>query len=384
MSKTDNDLSEFDDEELANLIFGLNLDNKEKKDGNVCECGSTDLLLDEGNNHKICNDCGMVVEAILDYNPEFCGDNTTSSRYGCPSSYFYPKSAMTTNIKAKGYCKISYLQRQGQMPYKEKSLMEVLTNIQKKCDKYGITQPIIDNAKIYYKKITDSKHTKGERKGKDRIWRCANRRSMIAACLFHACKIQGEPRDKKEIADIYDLEIKDIGKGYKKFLEILPGECNNIITSQPSDFIERHCTKLDLPSKYIKLAKDTCNNLLKLGLVSCHEPPSVAAGVILLLTNLYNLPLTKLQIEKIFGKSSVTISKTLKKIQPYHQIITNNKITDMIIERKTKNNSTNVSENNFVVVDNTLTESDTTTSETKEIIKKKKRGRKPKNKVIDI
>ena len=38
--------------------------------------------------------------------------------------------------------------------------------------------------------------------------RCINRKSMIAACLFYACKFQNEPRSPKEIADIYSLEIK--------------------------------------------------------------------------------------------------------------------------------------------------------------------------------
>ena len=44
---------------------------------------------------------------------------------------------------------------------------------------------------------------------------------MIAACVFYACKMQGEPRSPKEIADIYDLEIKHVNRGCRKFLDYI-------------------------------------------------------------------------------------------------------------------------------------------------------------------
>ena len=98
---------------------------------------------------------------------------------------FSPKSSLGTKIKSRGYNRISALQRQGQMPYREKSLLGVLGRIQSRCKKKGITQNIIDSAKILYKKVTDIKHTKGKRKGKPMIMRCINRRAMIAdMCIF--------------------------------------------------------------------------------------------------------------------------------------------------------------------------------------------------------
>ena len=57
--------------------------------------------------------------------------------------------------------------------------------------------------------------------------RCINLRSMIAACVLYACKLQGEPRSPKEIADIYDLEIKNVNKGCRRFLEFIDLESLN-------------------------------------------------------------------------------------------------------------------------------------------------------------
>lgn len=330
------DMSEGD---IDKLLLGIDFNNikKEKKNKKSCiNCKSTNLFHDKSQGVVICEDCDVVNHEILNDSPEFTSFNNEGSRYGCPTNYYFPKSALGTKIKSRGWSKIGNLQMQGQMPYKEKSLMEVLKKIQEKCKKYNITSPIIDNAKNLYKKINDSKHSKGKRKGKNRIMRCINRRSMIAACVFYACKIQKEPRSPKEIADIYDLEIKHVNRGCRKFLDYI--DIDTLMckfkSSQSSDFIHRFADKLDIEDTYIKKARDISENIHKLDLASTHEPPSVAAGCLLLVANMYHLELTKKQISSVFGISDVTISKTYRRIQPYHKIITNNKITNMVLQKR--------------------------------------------------
>jgi transcription initiation factor TFIIIB Brf1 subunit/transcription initiation factor TFIIB len=331
------DLSE---DEIDNLLYGLDLNktsNIEISSDNICiSCKSNKLVIDNAKGYLVCQDCAVINEEFLDKNHEFNGDINGTSRYGCPSNYFFPKSALGTKISSKSFNRLSAIQRQGQMPYKEKSLMEVLERIQSKCKKYNITQTIIDTSKILYKKVSECKHTKGKRKGKNMIMRCINRRSMIAACVYHACKLQKEPRSPKEIADIYDLEIRHVNKGCRKFLDYI--DISSIFceikSSQSSDFIERFAKKLNIDKKYIELAKNISININKLGLASTHEPPSVAAGCILLVDTKCNLGISKKNISDIFGISDVTISKTYRKIFPYHKIIMNNEVTDLIMEKK--------------------------------------------------
>ena len=298
---------------------------------------------------------------MFDEVPEFNNDLEGASRYGCPSNYFYPKSALGTKIRARGFNKLSNLQKQGQMPYREKSLLETLTKIQKKCKQYNISQTVIDSAKILYKKVSDCKHTKGKRVGKNRIMRCINLRSMIAACLFHACKLQGEPRSPKEIADIYDLEIKNVNKGCRKFLELIDIESLNteFNSSRSFDFIDRFASKLNLSSEYIKIAKDISTNIHKLDIASTHEPPSVAAGCILMVAVVYRLDITKKQISDVFKISDVTISKTYRRIYPFHNIVMNNNITNLVTEKRNQlpKKKLDVTKDNLVVPkDNQLLE----------------------------
>ena len=107
-----------------------------------------------------------------------------------------------------------------------------------------------------------------------------------------------------------------------------------------------------MKKKYIDIAKDVCNNIHKLDIASTHEPPSVAAGCILLITNTYNINITKKQISKIFDISDVTISKSYRKIHPYYKIILNNKVTDLVLQKKNliiNPDKNEISESNLVL-----------------------------------
>jgi transcription initiation factor TFIIB len=375
----DDQFLDMNDEDIDNLLFGININENKEKNENICvSCGSENLATDDNQGHNVCMDCGVINGTYLNKNPTFNkdGESNGNSSYGCPTNFFFPKSALGTKIKCKGYNRMSALQRQGQMPYKEKSLMEELTKIQEKCKQYNITQSIIDTSKILYKKVNDSKHTKGTRKGKNRIMRCINRRSMIAACVFYACKLQNEPRSPKEIADIYSLEIKHVNKGYRKFMDFINLEelQHTFTSSKSTDFIKRFADKLDMDEKYIKFATEISNNINKLDLASTHEPPSVAAGCLLLVVNMYSLSINKKQISEVFGISDVTISKTYRRIWPFHKIITNNEITDMILERKQNipKQKVNINKDNLVVVksSNNIDDTDYLSTEDSEIIEK--------------
>ena len=80
---------------------------------------------------------------------------------------------MGTKIGGGKHSRMSLLQNKWyRMVYKERSLLTVLTDIEQKCEQYNITKPIIDNSKILFKKINDSKHKYGKNKGKHINSRC--------------------------------------------------------------------------------------------------------------------------------------------------------------------------------------------------------------------
>jgi transcription initiation factor TFIIB len=233
------------DDDIDSLLFGLNVNTNSDTNQNTCiNCKSNKMVKDESNGYNVCDNCGVINENYLDNSGVYESENGNAS-YGSITNYYFPKSALGTKIKLKGYNKMGILQNQSQIPYKEKSLMDEMRNIQNRCKQHDIKQNIIDCAKSLYKKVSDSKHTSGSRKGKNRIMRCINRKSMIAACLFYACKLQGEPRTSKEIASIYSLETKHVNKGYRKFMDFVDVNelSNKMMSSQSSDYIKRYSKK---------------------------------------------------------------------------------------------------------------------------------------------
>ena len=191
------------------------------------------------------------------------------------------------------------------MPYKERSLYNVFMKIQQTALDHGITQVIIEEAKILYKKISEAKISRG-----------SNRQGIIAACIYKACKLKGVPRSHKEIATIFSLEIKHMTKGCKKFDEIMNSiKVNDSIRIEGSrsiDYIQRFCSKLDISTKITEVCKYVCLKAEEHYFVSENTPPSIAAGSIYLICNLYNINISKFEISNICKISEVTISKCYK------------------------------------------------------------------------
>lgn len=122
-------------------------------------------------------------------------------------------------------------------------------------------------------------------------------------------------------------------------------------SSKSSDFIERFASKLNLEEQYIKIAKDISTNIHKLDIASTHEPPSVAAGCILLVSTMYHLDITKKQISDVFKISDVTISKTYRRIHPFHNIVMNNTITELVLQKRSTipKKKVEITEDNLVI-----------------------------------
>lgn len=302
---------------------------KEENKNKCANCKSINLVKNNGT--IICSDCGIINEEVLDRGIEFANNENANTRVGCASNHFLPLSSMGTKIGGNKYTRMSLLQnRWYRMIYRERSLLNVLNDIERKCKEYGITKPIIDNSKILFKKINDSKHKYGKNKGKQIIIRGINRNSLIAACIYHGAEMHGIPRSQKEIAEICNLDVTNVTKGCRKFREIL--EDDDILQLlEPSDsikYIERYSKKLDLEEKYIELCKTLSNNIKKLDIASDHQPPSIAAGSIILVSEVNDLNISIKDISSQFFISEVTIKKTFKKINEFKNILFDNDLVE--------------------------------------------------------
>lgn len=337
-------LDNLDDDDLLNLLNDYDADSSDSDTDNVgnnycTECGSTDTIVEDMSlGIFVCNNCGVVVGSLMDKTPEWKqfdedgGSSNTSSRCSGPSNHFLPQSSLGTQIGGWGRSKVRTLHGWYAMPYRERSLNNVLKEIQFTCRKNNILKYIEDDAKILYKNISECKHKKGKNKGKFIIIRGSNRRSLIFACIWFACRRKGCTRSLKEIADMGDLRMTELTKGCKLFLKLIKeiGMEYDLSASTAEHFIKRYCQILHIQKDYIDQTLQIANNIKKLNIASVHTPLSVATGSILLIATIHKLPITKKIIAKQFSVSEVTVAKAFKKLEPYRDILLNDQVVDDI------------------------------------------------------
>ena len=292
-------------------------------DQDLCSSCQSDKII-SNNGELICKKCGTIQDEILAYDAEwrYYGPEDTKSsdptRCGMPTNELLPQSSQGSTISFKWgetweMRKIRNYHGWHAMPYKERSLYNVFETIQSKALLQGITPCIIEEAKVLYKIISEVKISRGQ-----------NRNGIIASCIYKACKQKNVPRSHKEIANIFDISVKHMTRGCKRFDEIMnqikqENKSSDIAGSKSTDYIQRFCSKLNLGENILSICKHTCSKAEEFSLVSENTPPSIAAGTIFLVCSLLSLSISKTQISEICKISEVTISKCYKKLLNYHK-----------------------------------------------------------------
>lgn len=318
------------------------------------DCGDRNIIDDQMRGRCICGNCGMELFEYFDSSIEMSNwdDKNDSDRCAQQTNHFLPHSSLGTSIGG-GNSKLKRLHIWSQMPYEERSLYDVLQEIETKCRRENIPKAVIDNARNLYKKFTEQKN----KDGKKIIIRGDNRKSLIAACVLEGAKMQKLPRSHKEIAKIFDLKVKHITSGCRKLFEVMDYNVyESIQSSKPEDFIDRFKGKLKL-GEYSDLAKKIIKNIIKLDIATDHQPPSIAASAVMLIFQIYEIDYSIQNLSKIFDISDVTISKTFKKIVPYRKYILNDDVSEKLFLNINIKNHNEYLENIFTIIDKNIFES---------------------------
>lgn len=303
--------------------------NLTSKDRDICDiCKSLISISEEG--YNVCNNskCGIIYDDVLNFSPEwkFYGidDNNSNdpSRCGIPNDPLFEDSSNSCKILSTSNMSYSmrkirrYVQWQT-MQYKEKSQYEDFQYINLISINNGISKKIIDDAFIYYKKIFECQIS----------FRGENRDSVIAASIYISCRVNNYPRTAKEIASIFSLDSSAATKGCKQALAIINtieknytnDEKTSYCLSKPSLFVERFCNKLNMSENYMLLCEFICIKIEYYGFLSENTPQAIAVGVIFFISKIFNLGISKKNINDVIDVSQVTINKCYKKIEQYEK-----------------------------------------------------------------
>ncbi len=135
--------------------------------------------------------------------------------------------------------------------------------------------------------------------------------SVIAACIYAACRSYNIPRTLDEIAGASDVERKEIGRTYRFIVRKLKIK---VTPSSPKDYISRFASILHLTPK-------TQNDALKIlkkadivELTSGRGPAGIAAAALYVASLLNDEKRTQREVADVAGITEVTIRNRYKEL----------------------------------------------------------------------
>ena len=273
------------------------------------------------NGKKLCPSCGFVNGEILDMQQEWryygADDNKRSSdptRCGMPTSSLFSNNAFGAVMMGYGNEKYRRLLKWNSIQYKAKSLMAVFKYIQEVCIEAKIPYCVSDKAKLMYKIVSENNIKRG-----------VSRHSLIAACVYFACKDRGIERKRREISNMFEIGIKRMTTGCNMFKEIMfnknPDFVNGLNPSSTEDFIRRNCVLLKISGEQREKMIYVANIAELLGIIMDNIPSSIAVGSIYLVSQENKLNISKKKIAETCGTSHVIVAKTYKILKKWKKYL---------------------------------------------------------------
>lgn len=272
-------------------------------------------------------ECGKMNLQALDYSPEwrsFGADDgkalVDSTRCGNPVNPLFSETSFGCQVLCQSNSSIQMRRIQKwiswqAMPHRQKSLFDVFQQMSQMALANGIPKRFIDEAMAIYKHISEQK-----------IFRGIHRDGIKAASIYIACRLHQCPRTAHEIACIFKLDKTSATNGCSMAMQILnnmerfeetlfPNHFGkDMCMTNPSMFLDRYCSKLDIPSDLNMLCKFVAKKLEDLQFITDNTPHAVAAGIVFFVAVHCQINISKKDMKLICGVSEVTINKCYKKI----------------------------------------------------------------------
>ena len=295
------------------------------------ECGSINLTYDEEKGEVICNDCGLIVEEkMVDTGIDLSGKFDKSEkkgRGGAPISIQKFDKGLTTNVgeisdiykldtkQTRKYLRLKKWQERVSTSI-ERNLRLAMSELRRVSSFLNLPNVVGDEAARIYNYVLQRGFVRGR-----------SMESVIAACIYAACRSYNIPRTLDEIAHASDIERKEIGRTYRFIIRRMVikviGRTYRFIVrklkikvtpSSPKDYISRFSSILHLSPK-------TQNEALKIlkkadisELTSGRGPAGIAAAALYVAALLNDEKKTQREVADVAGITEVTIRNRYKEL----------------------------------------------------------------------
>ncbi len=279
------------------------------------ECDSINLTYDEQRGEVICSDCGLVVEEkMVDTGQEMYGKSESGEkkgRGGAPLSIQKFDKGLTTNVgeisdiyKLEGGATRKFLRlkkwQERVSTSIERNLRLAMAELRRVASFLNLPTVVRDEAARIYNFVLQRGLVRGR-----------SMESVIAACIYSACRSYDIPRTLDEISNASDVERKEIGRTYRFIIRKLGIK---VTPSSPKDYISRFGSILHLSPKTLNDALKILKKAEISELTSGRGPAGIAAAALYVAALLNNEKKTQREVADVAGITEVTIRNRYKEL----------------------------------------------------------------------
>jgi len=279
------------------------------------ECGSVNLVDDKQKGQIICKDCGLVIEEkMVDTGAELYGqsdDSEKKSRGGAPLSMQKYDKGLTTNIggitdiyklgagEARKFFRLKKWQERVSTSL-ERNLRLAMADLRRVASFLNLPSVVRDETARIYNYVVQRGLVRGR-----------SMESVIAACIYAACRSYDIPRTLDEVSEASDVERKEIGRTYRFIIRKL---AIKVTPSSPKDYISRFSSVLHLSPKTQNHALKILKKAQQSELTSGRGPAGIAAAALYIAALLNDEKKTQREVADVAGITEVTIRNRYKEL----------------------------------------------------------------------
>ena len=279
------------------------------------ECGSSELMFDERKGELICATCGLVIEEQpIERGREWreFEDGKRRGRAGAPLSLQKFDLGLSTSIgknidlyklstekKTRKFFRLKKWQERVGTSI-ERNLRLAMAELTRIASYLNLPNSIRDEAARIYNLVLQRGLIRGR-----------NMESVVAACIYGACRNYGIPRTLDEIAEATNVERKEIGRTYRFIIRKLGIK---IKPSSPRDYIVRFASILKLSPKTQQDAIRILKKAESGELTSGRGPAGIAAAALYVASLLNDERRTQREVADVAGVTEVTIRNRYKEL----------------------------------------------------------------------
>jgi len=278
------------------------------------ECGSVNLVYDEEKGEVHCRDCGLVVEEkMVDMGQDWrqFEEGEKKGRAGAPSSWQKFDKGLTTNIgglsdiyqlgakQTRKFFRLKKWQERVSTSI-ERNLRLAMAELRRVASFINLPNVVKEEASRIYNFVLQRGLVRGR-----------SMESVIAACIYAACRTYQIPRTLDEIAAASDVERKEIGRTYRFITRKLGMK---VTPSSPKDYIARFASILHLSPKTQSDALRILKKAEASELTSGRGPAGIAAAALYVAALLNSEKKTQREVADVAGITEVTIRNRYKEL----------------------------------------------------------------------